>query len=122
MEKKKILPRRGSAGDVPLCGTGMNPHFLFDGAEKKTAVHGQKKRRLGGSNRHIRVDLAAERGRRGRCGSNRRLVPGAPDIGKTGIERRRKLRLPTCFRGDRRMGLRYFPRSPLRSALAGQLR
>ena len=50
------------------------------------------------------------------------LVPGAPDIGKTGIERRRKLRLPTCFRGDRRMGLRYFPRSPLRSALAGQLR
>nr|WP_325195829.1 hypothetical protein [uncultured Oscillibacter sp.] len=25
----------------------MNPHFLFGCAEKKTAVHGQKKRRFG---------------------------------------------------------------------------
>ena len=30
---------------------GMNPHFLFGCAEKKTAVHGQKKRRLGAKRR-----------------------------------------------------------------------
>ena len=36
-------------------------------------------------------------------------VPGAPYIGGTGIERRRKLRLPTCFRGGYRMALRRFP-------------
>ena len=30
----------------------MNPHFLFGCAEKKTAVHGQKKRRLG-AKRHV---------------------------------------------------------------------
>ena len=31
---------------MPLCGTGTHPHFLFGCAEKKTAVHGQKKRRF----------------------------------------------------------------------------
>ena len=36
---------------MPLCGAGMNPHFLFGCAEKKTAVHGQKKRRWGAKRR-----------------------------------------------------------------------
>ena len=36
---------------MPLCGTGMNPQFLFGCAEKKTAVHGQKKRRWGAKRR-----------------------------------------------------------------------
>ena len=33
----------------------MNPHFLFGGAEKKTAVHGQKKRRFVSKSRLWRV-------------------------------------------------------------------
>ena len=46
---------------------GMNPHFLFSCAEKKTAVHGQKKRRVCVQNLPIRAGLDEYEGCARRC-------------------------------------------------------
>ena len=48
----------------------MNPHFLFGCAEKKTAVHGQKKRRFGAKPAPKGAFLLQYGNRANRCGKN----------------------------------------------------
>ena len=61
------LPTGQGRGIAPLCGVGMNPHFLFGCAEKKTAVHGQKKRRFRVQILPMRAGLDKYGGRASRC-------------------------------------------------------
>ena len=61
------LPTGQGRGIAPLCGVGMNPHFLFGCAEKKTAVHDQKKRRLRVQILPMRAGLDKYGGRASRC-------------------------------------------------------
>ena len=84
----------------------MHPSFFFVLPKKNAPCTVEEKGALADQLDHLcQVDRGTGVERDGALRTCR-LVPGAPDIGGTGIACRRMLRLPACFRGGCRMACR----------------